>query len=98
MYTVVSLMLTLNFLRLVYIRGNPEQNRRALRIIIDKVGGRPYNSTLQGPDDGKSVTPRGVNSLLVPLPALRVVLGQSITDSVFPLSTNQTLAGKSILG
>lgn len=78
----------------MYIRGTPQQNSNALQIIINKVGGRPF-------DDGeRSQEPVEVeDDKLVLLPFLSVpsVLSEIGTTEIFSVENVISIAGTALI-
>ena len=76
--------------RLVYIRGTPAQNACALQIIINKVGGRPFDDIEKAvepleSDDDKSVS--------VPFLSLQSILFTTPDREIFAVDNVIDIAG-----
>ena len=80
--------------RLVYIRGTPAQNACALQIIINKVGGRPFD------DIEKTVEPiesEDDKLLMIPFLALQSILFTTPDTEIFAVDNMIDIAGISIV-
>ena len=84
-----GLYLYIYIIRLVYIRGTPEQNIHALQIIIGKVGGWPYTTPVY---DNELARIEEKTSMFIPFLAIPPVLFQIFTEfhgNLFPLELEE---------
>ena len=81
--------------RLVYIRGTPEQNIIALKIIIDKVGGWPFTTPVYDHEIAKI---QEKTTLYIPFMAIPIILfgQQNYHGNLFPSKSEPPIiiAGK----